>query len=65
MAQVSYLLDTNIVSEPLAATPNPAVLEFNSSIQPQKSRHEGGDFVDLVLNTKCGFLMIHKPHVSP
>ena len=27
MARVSYLLDTNIVSEPLAATPNPGVLE--------------------------------------
>ena len=27
MARVSYLLDTNIISEPLAATPNPGVLE--------------------------------------
>jgi len=27
MARVSYLLDTNIISEPLAGTPNPGVLE--------------------------------------
>lgn len=27
MARISYLLDTNIVSEPLAARPNPGVLE--------------------------------------
>ena len=27
MARVSYLLDTNIISEPLAARPNPGVLE--------------------------------------
>jgi len=27
MAPISYLLDTNIISEPLAARPNPDVLE--------------------------------------